>query len=117
MEAAIAGLIGAAIGAVASFGGLWLQQRQQGRHERLKMAVDLAIHDQTRDLEIAKAKQGKSMLSPTSSYVIYHLHLLEALNKGDINAAMIKELSKSHSEIAQAFPGAPEGVSEKYRSN
>ncbi len=36
MDAAIAALLGAGIGAIGSVGGMWLQQRHQTRRELLK---------------------------------------------------------------------------------
>ncbi len=45
MDAALAALIGAAIGAVASLGGAWIQQRHQTARERVKMATELGVTD------------------------------------------------------------------------
>jgi HAMP domain-containing protein len=107
MDAAVAGLIGVAIGAISSLGVSYLQQRQQSRHERLKMAVELAMHDQERDVELAKSGDGPALIPPPTSYVIYHVRVLKELSAGDIRPEKLKKLSEKHTEILQAFPGAP----------
>lgn len=102
MDAALAALLGAAIGALASVGAMWVQQHHQTRRDRLKMAVDLAVEDHGTSFELAKAKGAK--IAPISAYVIYHARVLDHLAKGTVTAETIKQLSKEFGEILDAFP-------------
>ena len=108
MDAAIAGLVGVAVGSISSFAGLWLQQRQQARHERLKMAVELATHDHEQALALAKSSQGARFIPPLVSFVMYHADVLSELSVGAITPDKIKILSEKHSLILNAFGGAPD---------
>ena len=107
MDAAIYGLLGAVIGALASVGAMYVQQKQQNRRDRLKMAVDLAIQDYSRDMELAKAKNGGALVAPLDSYVICHANLLDALADGAVTPEKIRELAQERDKILAAFPGAP----------
>lgn len=108
MDAAIYGLLGAVIGALASVGGMYVQQKQQNRRDRLKIAVDLAIQEYNRDLELAKAKTGGAFVAPLDSYVICHASLLDALAEGVVTPEKIRELTSERDRILAAFPGAPD---------
>lgn len=108
MDAAIYGLIGAVIGALASVGGMYVQQKQQNRRDRLKIAVDLAIQEYSRDLELAKAKNGGAFVAPLDSYVICHANLLDALAEGIVTPEKIREMTSERDKILVAFTGAPD---------
>src|SRR5438105_13611703 len=103
MDAALAALFGAAIGAFSSIGVMWIQQRQQTRRDRLKMAVDLAIHDHDAAFELAKSKGG-ARIAPISAFVVYHARVLDHVATGDISGETIKRLSTEFREILDAFP-------------
>lgn len=113
MDSAVAGLIGAAIGALASVGGLFIQQRVQARHERVRMAVDLAIQDQEKDIELAKHSGRRTLIAPLAAYVMYHLSVLDVLAKGNASKDQIEKLSAQFEVTLAAFKGKiPESSSE-----
>lgn len=108
MDAAIYGFIGTLIGATVSIEVMYLQQKQQNRRDRLKMAVDLAIQEYSHDLELAKTKVGGASVAPLASYAIYHANLLDALAVASITTEKIRELTSARNKILAAFPGAPD---------
>lgn len=106
MDAAIAGFLGALIGAGASLVGLVIQQHYQTKRERLKIAADLGLSEYKHDLELAKSVGGRH-ISPISAYVIYHARLLEEMSKGCIKPETITALTNERDQILAAFPNAP----------
>jgi hypothetical protein len=110
MDAAVAALIGAgigaagaAIGAASSFGAAWLQQRHQTRRERLKLATELAIAD-WKDFREATVKRGGGALLPIAVYIAYHVEMLEAMDTGTYDAEKIAGLEKRQAELVAALP-------------
>ena len=77
MDAAIAALLGALIGAAGSVGGTIIQQRSQSRRDLLKIAADLASEDWKNRYELL-SKRGGTM-PPVSAFVRYHHKVLTAL--------------------------------------
>ncbi len=102
MDAAIAALLGTGIGAVASVGAMWVQQQHQNRRDRLKMAVDLAIHDHKSMFELATAKGAK--IAPVSAFVIYHARILDEITKGSVTAETIARISSETTALGDVFP-------------
>lgn len=107
MEAAIAGFLGALVGAGASLLGLVVQQHYQTKRERMKMAADLGLSEYQTDLTLAK-EAGGGHVAPVSAYVIFNVRLLEEMSKGCITPETIKKLTEEKKELLAAFPNAPE---------
>ena len=107
MNAAIAGMLGALIGAGASLLGLLIQQFYQTKRERVKVAADLGLAEYQQDLELAKRSSG-GLVAPLAGYIIFNARLLEELSKGPITAEMITALSAEKLKVLAAFPGAPQ---------
>ena len=108
MDAAVYTLLGALIGALASIGTVYVQQRQQSRRDRLKMAVELAIQDYQHNLELARVSASSTGLAafvaPLDSYVVCHANLLDALVEGSVTPEKIAELAVLRNAILDAFP-------------
>ena len=111
MGTAIAGFLGALIGAFASLSGLAIQQHYQTKRERLRIAADLGLSEYKHDLELAK-EAGGGLVAPVSAYVIYHARLLEEMSKGCIKPEMITALTTERDQILAAFPNAPKEKNE-----
>lgn len=58
MDAAVAGLIGVAIGALSSLGAVWIQAHYQTRRERAKAVLDFAIRHRSEAFEYADRIEG-----------------------------------------------------------
>ena len=108
MDAAVYALLGTLIGALASSGTVYVQQRQQSRRERLKMAIELAIQDHKYDLALAKSSANSTgvtaCVAPLDSYVIYYADLLDALVDGNVSLEKIDELKVRRNGILNTFP-------------
>jgi hypothetical protein len=102
MDAAVAALIGAAIGTLGSLGSTWVQQRHQSRRERLKVAADLGLADYKETLELAKAQPGSSAVPPMSCFVAYHADILNALADGGLDTERLAAIDAKQMEVLRA---------------
>ena len=102
--AALAGLVGALIGAAASIATIVIQARVQARRDRTKEALVLALEDWKAKLELAKDRGGLAL--PMAVYVHYHMKLLELAEKGDLTGESMKALSAEQSELIKAIKEA-----------
>ncbi len=105
MDAALAALAGAAIGAVIPSVTNFLLQRLKGSRDRQKMAVDLATAGFAHDLVLAGKRGG--LVAPLAGYVIFYSDALDAIAKGNVTPDTIKALTIRKNDLLAAFPGAP----------
>jgi len=103
MDAAIAALLGTTIGATASFGAMWIQQRHQTRRDRLKVAADLGLADHNGQIELAKRGNTEMVIPPLSAYVLYHAEFLDALADGKITPEVIKCFKDKQAELMDHY--------------
>ncbi len=104
MDAAVAALLGTALGAVGSIGGVWLQQRYQGRRERAKVAADLGLADYTWRRERMQEKGGE--MYPLNIFIAYHLEVLNALDAGNFTPARVAEITTRQTALRRAVKEA-----------
>lgn len=109
MEAAIAALLGAAIGAGGVLGSAWIQQRQQTRRERLKAASELGLVEYSNRVKEVERRGGA--LLPLSVYVAYHAEVLDALASGAFDADAVSAIDRKQIALVQAIEGRPSGRS------
>ena len=102
MDAAVAALLGAALGAVGSVGGVWLTQRHQNRRDLMRAAVDLGRADH--DEAIARVSAAGGLMPPMAIFVYYHAEVLAAINKGTFNPAAVARIEAAQAELLRAFP-------------
>ena len=110
MDAAIAALLGAFIGAIGSVGGMIIQQRSQSRRDLLKIAADLASEDWKNRYELISKRGGS--LPPVSAFVRYHHKVLTALAEDNFSEEFIVNLSREQERILAAYAKANEEVVE-----
>lgn len=103
MDAALFTLLGVIVGAAASFGGTYLQQKLQERRDRLRMAVDIGLQDYKQDLELARARTAVSIIAPVETYIYYHTKMLDAIVKGELTPEKVSELKVERDLIYAAF--------------
>jgi hypothetical protein len=101
MDAAVAALLGAAIGAAGSFGATWLQMRQQHKREMMRMSVDLAMHDFTENMALVKQQGGG--IAPLVGYLIYHQRVLKEAEKGPITKDVLEKIGAEFLEASKAM--------------
>lgn len=109
MDAALAALLGALLGAVASMGAMWIQQRHQTKRDLLKIAAELANEDWKQRFDI-QSKHGRVSMPPVSVFVHYHAKVLEAMANGTYSPELIKKLSEEQELIIDAYEKANEVV-------
>ena len=104
MDAAIAALIGAAVGAVPGvLAPLWTQ-RAESRRARLKLAVELGKADFEFFKDQVAQKPGGGPVPPVSLYVTYHAEFLAALEHENFGPEAAKEIEKKLADLHAALP-------------
>jgi hypothetical protein len=101
MNTAVAGFLGALIGAGASLLGLVIQQHYQTKRERMKIAADLGLSEYQSGLELVFKRGGT--LPPVSAFILFHARLLEEMSKGKIDVEKMKKLGNEHDALMAAF--------------
>jgi hypothetical protein len=110
MSAAVAALLGALIGAAASIGVMWVQQKHQTKRDLLRVAAELAREDWKNRLQLLSP--GAKM-PPVSAFVHYHAKVLEAMANGTFSPDTVKQLSLEQEEILSAYDRANEELRKK----
>ena len=101
MNAAIAALLGALIGAAASIVTSIIHQKYQNKRELLRIASDLAREDYKRRFEIVTKEGGE--MPPISVFVHYHVQVLEHMAKGTYTPETISRLREENAQVLSAY--------------
>ncbi|ADU36929.1 hypothetical protein [Variovorax paradoxus] len=119
MDAAIAGLLGTALGAVLGAGGAlgaaWIQQGHQTRRERLKAAADLGLVDFNQRVKVIQRDGGT--LVPLSVFVAYHADVLEVIAKKAFDPEAVAAIDRRQIALVRAIEGRPSGQAIKEGKN
>lgn len=107
MDAAVAALVGAAIGAIASVAGVWIQQKHQGDRDLVAAAVNLGLAEFHSDVERASNGKGVTYVPPPYGYVAYNAAVLRAIARHELTPAKLEAINKEH-EALSAVIGFPE---------
>lgn len=112
MDAAMAGLIGAALGAMlgagAALGSAWMQQSGQSKRERLKAAADLGLAEYAHRVKEVE-RLGEGSVVALSVYVAYHAEVLDSLARGSFDPEAVAAIDKRQIALVQAIEGRPSG--------
>lgn len=115
MDAAVAALLGAAIGTAGTFGAAWIQQKHQTRRDLVKCASDMAIRDFERELKERQAV-GKPT-PPLSLFVAYHVEVLNAIADGTFGPEVIADIDKRQIAALKAIAAQVDRVPVEKRSD
>lgn len=99
----ISGLIGSIIGATASILAIYIQQTQQTKRERIKLACEMALAERNTQIEITMKNNKSAKVQPISLYQHYHIEILDALAKGDLTPEKIKLIKERNRILKQAI--------------
>lgn len=99
MDAAVAGLIGAGIGASSSLITVWIQARYQAKRERSKFIMEFAANDRKEAIESARLRGASAAVAPVALYAHYHSRLLEMIERGKVDDADLSKLSQETDAI------------------
>lgn len=102
MDGAVAALLGALVGAMGSFGGVWLQQRAQSGRELAKAAAEIAAEDYRIMLERTRGLGGGT--PPLSLYVAYHADVLRAIAADRFDAPAVHRIESRLQALHDALP-------------
>lgn len=79
MDAAVAGLLGALVGAAGSVGAIWVQSHFLAKRERAKAAMEFATQNRAQDIQLELANNGIPNVAPAAAYVHHHRVMLDLL--------------------------------------
>lgn len=96
---------GAIFGSVASVVTVIIQSRKEEARHMREMAVQLALADQSRHLEEARARSPgvQTPILPLSGYVAHYLHALNLARKGSLTAEDLRALKDEGEKVAEAI--------------
>lgn len=97
----LSALFGAIIGSLASVLIVIVQTRSERRRDRTRLAVQAAIEDYKRAVEMAKDSQREQIFQPLSSYIHYHSRVLDLLEKGSFSAEDFREINKQQNILGK----------------
>jgi len=100
MDAAVAGLIGAALGSTTTLITVWIQARYLAKREKVKFILEFAAADRREQMQEAVRQGKRASVAPISVYAKYHERLAELIEKGRLNEKTLKELSKETNLIS-----------------
>lgn len=100
---AIVGLAGAAIGALGSIGAIWLQSRADRRNQRLRMAVDLALEEHKRALELALNQGSVTMVAPILAFLFQQAHVVDAIDNGKMSPEELRAIYEKYETLADVM--------------
>jgi hypothetical protein len=95
---------GALIGALGPVVTIVISNRAERHRERLRLVVQLAQQDRDRDIEHKKIHNG--IVYPISTYVHYHMRMLDLLERGQLTPAALQELDKEQQHLCHAIRSA-----------
>jgi hypothetical protein len=108
MDAAVAGLIGAAIGSGTSILTVWLQAIYLGRRERAKFVMEFASKDRQSAVDGARIAGKSAAVAPIALYAHYHSRLLKMIEQGNVSDAELEKLSAETDAIWNAVKAMQE---------
>jgi hypothetical protein len=103
MDAAVAGLIGAGIGASSSLITVWIQARYQAKRERAKFVLEFAERDRYDSREQAIKRGSQGALPPVALYAHYHREMFELLENGKLNPSTMRQLTERNRKLWKAL--------------
>ena len=99
MDAAVAGLIGAGIGASSSLITVWIQARYQAKRERAKFAMEFAERDRQLMNQEADASGKTGPRPPVVLYAHYHRRMFDLLERGKLNDKTLRKMTEENRRL------------------
>jgi len=106
MDAAVAGLIGVAIGSASSLITVWIQAHYQAKRERAKTVLDFAIRHRAEAFEYADKIAGPVAVTPLAAHVHYQQGLLDLIESNNVTAETLEKLHSQNDAVAQSIQDA-----------
>lgn len=105
--ATVGPLVGAALGTVASFGTVWIQQRAESRRARARLASEMALQQYLAEVGDLKDASRRAIIPPLVAWQHLHLRILEEMEAGKLDETAIRNIWIENGEIEKtlAFMG------------
>lgn len=103
MDAAVAGLIGAGIGASSSLITVWIQARYQAKRERARFAMEFAERDRQVMHQEAIAVGKVGPLPPVVLYAHYHQRMFDLLERGKLDDKTLRKMTDENRRLGRTI--------------
>jgi hypothetical protein len=100
----LSALLGAVVGAFSSIAAILVSAKFESKRAQARLAVEAAIQEYGQHLEIAKESGKGFWIPPLSLYVYYNSRVIDLLERGQLTAKALEELSEELEEMKQAIP-------------
>ena len=101
--AALAGLVGAAIGSASTITTMLVQARFKDRRDRSKQVTEMALAEFKSALELATSGKGPPNVFPLSLWLYHNDLLLTAIENRDLTPEKLREISASAEKMVDAI--------------
>jgi hypothetical protein len=101
----LSALLGAVVGALSSIAAIVVSAKFEGKRAQARLAVEAAIQEYGEHVKIAGESGKPFWIPPLSLYIYYNPRVINLLERGQLTAEALVELSKELEEMKQAIPG------------
>ena len=101
MDAAVAGLIGAGIGAASSVLTIWFQSHYSAKRERAKAVLDFSIRHRAEVVDNSEKIAGPVTVLPLAVYVHFQQGMLDMVESGKVTTEALIRLRKENDDLVE----------------
>lgn len=103
MDAAVAGLLGAAIGAGTSLVTVWVQAHYQSKREQARFILEYATSDRLTTIDEARERGVGGPVPPVALFAHYNQGLIKLLEGGKLSKSELKRLADENDDLWKAI--------------
>ncbi|WP_338799621.1 hypothetical protein V9K81_09995 [Pseudomonas monteilii] len=96
MDAAVAGLVGAAVGSVATLLGQWIQAHYTQKREKQKLLLEAAIQNRAQDISVILGRNEMKRAAPMAAYILHQQVMNKLVESGKLSAADVEKAFAQH---------------------
>ncbi|MGE8324555.1 hypothetical protein [Pseudomonas urmiensis] len=101
LDAGVAGLIGAGIGAASSVITIWIQSHYSAKRERAKAVLDFSIRHRAEVVENSEKIAGPVTVLPLAVYVHFQEGMLRMVESGKVTPEKLVALRKQNDDLVE----------------
>lgn len=96
MDAAIAGLVGVGIGALATIAGQWIQAHYNSKREKQKLLLDAAIQNRAQDINAILGRGEMRRAAPMAAYILHQQTMNKLAEAGELSGPDVEKAFAQH---------------------
>jgi hypothetical protein len=101
--ALIGALGGVLIGTVGNVVISWLMKKYEYKHELKKLIMSSGLEEFKESLAYAKARAGRSTISPPGDFMIYYSLIATLIGEGDLSEEKVKSTMEKWEKVSKVL--------------